>query len=916
MIVKDKLTALKQYLQQSGTWRPRGWYVLAAAIVVAIVGLLTAPYLIDINSYRSRIINQLEQRLGRSVTLGVLSLRLFPSAKIKADDVVIGDDPQFSQRAFIKAQSVRLQIGIWSLLTGNPSVSSIELTQPVVTLVKERNETWNWSTLKSLQAAKPGEELTPIDLIVRDGRFILIDRTQNAPAERTYTGVDVELENFSSRSASRFVLAVTMPGDQAGRLQMAGTIGPINLNDFKRTPIEARLQIEQAELAGLEALLGQSSSRAGRITLDAEVQGKLAESIEAKGKLKAEKLKIAEGGEASGIPLEAEFKITTTPKERSDYALKIAQGELKLGGTQLSVTGEANPLLTEPALNLQIKGDAVALDGLLESARAFGFGPPAGTSASGSAKIDLSVSGPLTALLLNGQAEIRDLKFKSTDLPQAIEVSRLELTFSPAAITASQFRTALGTRTSVEVSSFSLSNYTRQMRARFELATQNAQLEDLLKIAAIYGARLGFSGTGLVTLKAAIDLKLGQEGGPTTINGQGSLNNARIKIPQLTEPLVVNAAALNFAGDSLQASNLQSQLARSHITGWVRIKNFDHPAVSFDLKLDQLVIAELQKLVARNETTQMDHSAPASGLISQAIAQTKNVAAGSTAIPADGQLSIGRVVFEQITATEAQSKVMLRGQRLTLGPLAFNFYGGHYQGNLEVSWAGGGPRFTASGRFSGVDVNQFLSAASSLKNVVYGRASGNLNLSGAGKELDVRAINGPGQLIITDGQFTSFDLVRQIEIIARLSGLPAGNGVTKFSLLRTDFRFDNGKLLTNNLRLEMEQMGVTGNGALQLGESVTVGHDLLAQLSQELTRRIIPGGNIWAAAGTFFLEQGRLSVPFRMSGPITQPGFSLDSRLVQERLKERILRKPEDTVKGILDIFKKKPKPEEEQRKP
>lgn len=884
--------------------------------MAVIVGLLALPYLIDINSYRSTIISQLEQRLGRSVTLGALSLRLFPSAKIKADDVVIGDDPQFSQGAFIKAQSVRLQIGIWSLLTGSPSVSGIELTQPVVTLIKERNEAWNWSTLKSLQAVEPEAELAPLDITIRNGRFTLIDRTQSAPVERAYTGVDVELENFSSRSASHFTLAMTMPGEQAGRLQMAGTIGPIDLNDFKRTPIDARVQIEQVELASLEALLGQSSSRAGRITLDAEVRGKLAENLEAEGKLKAEKLKMAEGSEASDIPLEAEFKITTTPKEKSDYALKIAQGDLKLGETQLSITGEAGPLLSSPALDLQIKGDAVALDGLLEAARAFGFGPPAGTLASGSAKIDLRASGPLAALLLNGQSEIRDLKFKSADLPQAIEVSELKLSFSPTAITASPFRTALGTRTSVEVSSFSLSDYTQQMRARLEITTQNAQLEDLLKIAAIYGVRPGFSGTGVVTLKAAMDLKLGQEGSPTTINGQGSLNNARIKTPQLTEPLVLNAATLNFAGDSLQASNLQAQLAGSNITGWVRIKNFDHPAASFDLKLDQLIVAELQKLVARNEATQMDHSTAASGLISQALAQTKSSAAGSAAIPADGQLSIGRVVFEQITATEVQSQVALRGQRLTLGPLAFNFYGGQYRGSLEISWAGGSPRFTVGGRFGGVDVNQFLSAASSLKNVVYGRASGNLNLSGAGKQLDARTINGPGQLIITDGQFTSFDLARQIEIIARLSGLPVGNGVTRFSLLRTDFRFDNGKLLTNNLRLEMEQMGVTGNGILQLGEPVTVSHDLLAQLSQELTRRVMPGGNIWATAGTFFLEQGRLSVPLRMSGSITQPSFSLDSRLVQERLKERILRKPEDTVKGILDIFKKKPKPEEEQKKP
>src|SRR5262249_54974581 len=105
------------------SFRSSRWFkpVLAVigAILLVLIVLLVAPKFIDINTYRSQIITQLERRLGRSVKLGAMELSALPSIRIKVDDVVIGDDPQFAQAEFVKARSVKLRIGLWSLLRGS-----------------------------------------------------------------------------------------------------------------------------------------------------------------------------------------------------------------------------------------------------------------------------------------------------------------------------------------------------------------------------------------------------------------------------------------------------------------------------------------------------------------------------------------------------------------------------------------------------------------------------------------------------------------------------------------------------------------------------------------------------------------------------------------------------------------------------
>jgi len=895
-------------MQTPNAWksfRSSRWFkpLLAAVVVIGLlfIALLALPSLIDINTYRGQIVSQLEKTLGRKVSLGAMGLRVLPSVKVRVDELQIGDDPQFAAGEFVKAKSVRLQLGLWSLLRGNPQVSGIELVEPQVTLIKTPGDggKWNWGTLKPLQSSEQGAEQAPFDLLVTNGSFKLIDRTVTPEVEKTYTGVNAALNDFSPRKSFDFVIGLTMPGAQAGKLELKGQAGPIDSKDSAQTPLDAKVKMEQVELASLEALLGLQTPHAGKLTLDTQIVGKLSEGLKINGKINAEQLRLIADAEPARNPLEMKFRLTAKSEKagdgQSEIALDVVKCDLALGKTEANFSGQINHLPSHPAFNLQINGDKMALESLLESAYAFGFGPPAGTKASGAATINLRASGDQSNYALNGQVEIRDLKFQSPQLPQAIQISELKLNCDPQTITAAPFRSTLS-RTTVDFKGLKLSDYGNaagQPRAHLEISTAGAELGDLLKIAESFGARPDATGSGAVSLNATIDAGLGENGG-TQINGQGKLTGARLQPSQLKKPLEIANADLNFTGDSTRIDNLQAQLGSSQANGWLQIKNFNQPSASFDLKANQLNVAELQQVMASNATGKQGKKA-------------------STPLRADGQAYIGKLVMDTLTATEVQSKVTMQNNIITLDPVTLKLYGGSYQGSVRLDQSQSTTEFALKGRFGGVDVNQFLSA-SGQKSVIYGNADGSIDLRGRGDDGNqlAQSLVGSGAVAISNGKFTSFDLMKQIEVLGKFLNLPTGGAATAFRSLKTNLKFDHGKLTTDALQLLMEDLQVNGDGWMQLGDSPAVSYDLLARLSPALTKRVMPAGesgsgksllNLGAGfssvVGNFFMDQGAIAVPIRMSGPLKQPAFGLNSTMLQKRAKDQL----KDT---LLDRFNKK----------
>lgn len=889
--------------------------IAAGVLVLVFLGLLALPGLIDINSYKGRIQSELETTLGRKVRLGNLKLRLFPGVRIEAADVAVGEDPRIAraeQADFIVTRSLKLKMPLLALLRGNPQVEGLELTEPQVSLIRLPGDKWNYESLKPLQESEKGTpEMAPLDLKVTGGKFTILDTTINPPASKVYSGINIELDNFSKKSQFDFRVSLDIPDGQAGRLELDGSAGPLAAGDFLQTPVDARIRAANAEIRSIEALAGLQSPRSGRLTIDSRAKGSLARGLELDGSLKAERLRLVDGVDGAPFPIEIEFnmKVASAPianSAESDYNLDIERGRVSIGKTKFSVSGQALKLATAPWLNLQLKGDKADIANLIESSYALGAGPPKGTTASGQAGLDLKVTGNATAPELTGQLSIRNLSFKSADLPQAIQVSELKLDCKPKLITAAPFRTTLGNRTTVDIGALSLSDYSTQPRAHLEVSTDNGQIDDLLRIAESFGIKTDLTGSGTASIKASVDTRSDGKATAVNINGQGRLQQAKLTPRGFSRPLEINQAEVKFTGDSARVDNLNAQLGQSAASGWLEARNFSRPELGFDLRINQVNVNELQQIVSGYKPT----------------------GTGGT-FSAAGKAWIGKVILDNLVFTDVSGNISYADQVLKLDPAALNLYNGRYQGSASIDQKQKEPAVALAGRVGGVDLNQFLTAMMGEKSVAYGRTDGAFNLRGRGFGGDafLRSLAGNGNILITDGKITSFDLMKQVEIFGKLAGLPTGGAGTAFRRLKTNFVIGQGRLRTDALTIEMDDLNVTGNGYMDLGTVVTADYDILAKLSPALTKRFTGSsdqqqqgglagigkliGKVTAVTGNFFLDQGQLAVPLHMSGPIKSPNFSLNAEQLQKRAVEKFVPKQTDEpVKKLFELFeKKKPKP-------
>ena len=86
------------------------WVKIAAAIAALFVlVIILVPFLVNADSFRPTLENQLSSALGRKITLGHLTFSVLRGS-IVASDISIADDPAFSTSPFIEAKS--LSIGV------------------------------------------------------------------------------------------------------------------------------------------------------------------------------------------------------------------------------------------------------------------------------------------------------------------------------------------------------------------------------------------------------------------------------------------------------------------------------------------------------------------------------------------------------------------------------------------------------------------------------------------------------------------------------------------------------------------------------------------------------------------------------------------------------------------------------------
>jgi AsmA protein len=475
--------------------------VVALVVVLLLVVLLGLPFLMNANQFRPVLEEKLTSALGREVKVGDLRLALL-SGGVAADDLSIADDPSFSRTPFLMAKSLKVGVELWPLISSRKvNVTGITIDQPAIALIQSESGDWNFSSLGakkgSAAPASPAPSGKPLDLSVKlvkiNGGRLSLANIPGKSKPRVLDKVNIEMRDFSAGAAFPFSLAANVAG--GGEVKLEGQAGPINPADTALTPVKLRLNVTRLNLAE-SGFVNAASGIAGLVSLDGtgESNGR---SLELKGRLKGEQLKLAKNGSPSRRPVEFDFTIEHQLEKRAGV---LRRGDIHIGGAPTSLTGDYRQRGESTILNMNLSGPNMPVPELAEMLPALGVVLPSGSSLQGgTAKAKLSIEGPTDRLGAAGSFGVDNTRLANFDLG-----SKLSTVATLAGIKA-------GSNT--EIQTFS---------ANVRTTPESTSLEGIKLIAPSIGE---LSGGGTISASHALDFKmratLHTSGGVIAVVGEG-----------------------------------------------------------------------------------------------------------------------------------------------------------------------------------------------------------------------------------------------------------------------------------------------------------------------------------------------------------------------------------------------------------
>ncbi len=894
--------------------------IVVVVIIVIIVGLLLAlPHIIDVNQYRGQIQSELQQRLGRPVQMGELSLGVFP-VRVEANNVTIGEDPSFhSTVPFAQVSQLDVSVKLLPLLSKNIEIKSLELKRPRIELIRNAQGSWNFASLGNAPVApstpqaqkpskpatapaqpsssQPSSQFTLGELQISDGQIAVTDY-QKHQSRAVYDHIDVALKDFAPGKPFSVDLTAHLPGSGSQTLSVSGDGGPINNADLTSTPFKGTVKFNQVSLSGAQKFLN-SSALAGT---DAVITGST-DLTNASGNMSAAgTLKLQDAivhGVQVGYPITADFNIADN---LNSDVIQIKKCDLKLGSTPLSVNGTLNTRPNPSVVDVNISTSNASIQDAARLAAAFGVAFSTNTTIAGQVTANVHAQGPTSQMAFNGNISAHNLEMSGKQIPQPVKVPEISLSMTPQQIQSNNF-TATSGSTSLAVQA-TVTQYTGvSPNVDATVKTINGKVNELLNIAQAYGvsAADGMSGSGNITLDVHATGPI-KNTDAMRFSGSGAIQNASIKTPSLTQPLNIRNANLAFTQNSMNVTNLAASLGSTNASGNLSVTNFQSPNLKFALTADKLNVTELEQITGGSspqKAPEQKKRADASwNLIPTADAAPAKPAAPGMLQSAtgNGTISVGTITYEQTVLTNVKSNVSLNRGVIQLNPLTSQVYGGQQSGSITVDTRPNPMTYALNMKFSGVDANKMLSATSSVKDTVYGTlaATTNLTFSTPASGDVAQTLNGTMNMTLANGKIMKLDLPGELAKIGKFGGV-SPKGYTAVSQMSGTYNIHNGVAQTNDTKAALDIGTMAAEGTLNL-VSQDMNMHVTAVLNKSFSQSV-GGTGVGGYLNTALANKnGELVIPVLITGSMNHPMVAPDVQQIAKMKLNNLL----PTAGGLL----------------
>jgi hypothetical protein len=195
-------------------WKSPIVYV-GITLVLLVVGLLSAPFIVNWNGYRAAFEDYGSRLTGRRVVIsGDISARVFPWPRLRLEGVSIANPEGASNPNLVNAQAVEARMLLGSLISGHVEVSDIRVEKPVFALERLESGSASWWITPRLEEGMPigAERISVENLEIVDGKILLSDSRRGGTAQ---------LDDFDAVLSSQTLLG---PWKARGRLGYRGQV--------------------------------------------------------------------------------------------------------------------------------------------------------------------------------------------------------------------------------------------------------------------------------------------------------------------------------------------------------------------------------------------------------------------------------------------------------------------------------------------------------------------------------------------------------------------------------------------------------------------------------------------------------------------------------------------------------------------
>ena len=909
--------------------------VIIAAVVVSVlvVAFAAVPFFVDKQSLKTKLVTEAEGILHRRMSVQDVEITVFTGLGIRLNRAVIFDDLRFANAPFVALSSITVRPRLLPLLRGSVELASIELEQPEIRLIQNPQRVWNFETIgtptdgrgKPAPAAAPSATSTGkasqafaiSQLDLSDGAVVILKRNSSGAVEESrYGHINLKLRDFSTDRAGSFDLKLELPPG-AHALRVKGQMGPVQLSSFAKTPVDGEIQFSELPIARMVSLSSPPAEGVewqGSLSTATRLKGNIDEGFSLEGKTAYSKLGAKRGGLQSP-QVDGELHLKADYKSK---ALQLHQGELRMPASTLNVKGSISGLDGDPALDLHVEAPRLAFDDLIKLAAVLGQGAPDGVQASGNGQLNLEVRGSSKKPQVAGEARLSDVTIRYPGLADRITLSPVVLAFKNNTVASNEIQISAGERTRLQAQWSAALGDPVSVDAQVRTA-KPVPVSDLLAIASSFGVSLP---EGMKVQDGSVDLQLTArqvfgDKPVLSLQGQSALSGSKVQTALLKAPMEVHHLQLQFTGQSASIPSLSASFAGSKLGGKLQINNFEAPTLQFALNADRLDLSKLEQMINTGEgaAPAKPVSVPAAKTPDSGPPGAKTTPSKPKPAPAvqdplgrltvrDSSVAVDTVSYDNLRLTKVSSKIQMKNRVVQLQDLKFNMNQGTHSGSASFDLNGAQPRYTFNSKLRDVDANEFLTQNTSLKNLLYGKLSSDIDLQGTGSGFDEisKQLKGGGKITVAKGAITSFNISEQVALLGKLTGINVGQGGTEFEDLVSELTIADGRVTTNAMHFRASGMALKVRGSLGLDRSAD--YQISAEVPAALSKKN-PNQFLNLANATFFQnESGNVVIPLRMTGDIARPRLSLDMQMVKDNLKNSLrqggVTKALETFQGLL----------------